>query len=197
MTDINDKFGSMAPLKHSTTRRKGEPGEFNWAATDAGTAYYGKIGTSSASFQFPAGKKVNCNPKAKDRFLGFLNELDARGYHAKDVSALCIRKKRGGSTMSIHSWGAAMDVDPDTNPFQPNSTHPSTVFPENVEKLAWKYGLSWGARFGDAMHFEAGSPTWWGIKLLWLRDNDFLSADEVYEIARANKLNLDDSEPVA
>ena len=182
--DVTDPYGSMAPVKRQTYKRKGLPGEFNWASTDEGTKFYGKIGSPMAKFQTPLGHTVTAAPKAAPRFEGFLKDLDARGYHAKDCDALCIRQKRGGTSMSIHSWGAAMDVDPDVNPFQPGSSHPWTVFPENVEALAWKWGLSWGARFGDTMHFEAGSPQWWKGRLTWLVSKNYMAQAQMDEIVK-------------
>jgi D-alanyl-D-alanine carboxypeptidase len=61
------------------------------------------------------------------------------------------RSKRGGGGKSMHAYGTAVDFNPDQNAFQGRTTN----FPEETEKIAWKHGLSWGARFGDPMHFEA------------------------------------------
>lgn len=52
---------------------------------------------------------------------------------------LHVRKKRGGNTWSIHSWGAAIDLDPVHN--KQNWTRVKATMPDKVidtfEKEGW------------------------------------------------------------
>lgn len=67
------------------------------------------------------------------------------------------RLKRGGSTLSIHSWGAAIDLDPERNAFGKLWRANSGMMPEAVVKLFEAEGWEWGGLWSkpDAMHFQA------------------------------------------
>jgi len=62
-----------------------------------------------------------------------------------------IRKKRGGSTMSLHSWGIAVDVNAYANCFgcKPKLT-------AKFVKCFTDAGFDWGGTWGkpDGMHFQ-------------------------------------------
>jgi hypothetical protein len=62
-----------------------------------------------------------------------------------------IRKKRGGSTMSLHSWGIAVDVNAFSNCFgcKPKLT-------AKFVKCFTDAGFDWGGTWGkpDGMHFQ-------------------------------------------
>jgi len=62
-----------------------------------------------------------------------------------------IRKKRGGSTMSLHSWGIAVDVNAFANCFgcKPKLT-------AKFVKCFTDAGFDWGGTWGkpDGMHFQ-------------------------------------------
>lgn len=77
---------------------------------------------------------------------------------------LNVRKVRGGNSWSIHSWGAAVDVNPERNQFrwthkQARLAKPDAErFWEIVEAESW---VSLGRqRDYDWMHFEATRPSW-------------------------------------
>jgi hypothetical protein len=72
---------------------------------------------------------------------------------------LNVRKMRGGSSWSIHSWGAAIDLDPDNNQLRWDNNKATFAksdydpFWEIVEKEGW---TSLGRRKNyDWMHFQA------------------------------------------
>jgi hypothetical protein len=96
--------------------------------------FYGQVGTGMTQIVMPFPlklawetdtivRKVTCHEKCADSFLKIWKEtLDH--YGADKISRLrldlfggClnVRKMRGGSSWSIHSWGAAWDTDPDMN----------------------------------------------------------------------------------
>lgn len=66
------------------------------------------------------------------------------------------RKKRGGSSYSLHAYGAAIDLDPGQNSFRDSWPIRSTMPLEVMEIFAREGWKSAGAWWGyDAMHFEA------------------------------------------
>lgn len=72
------------------------------------------------------------------------------------------RLKRGGSTLSNHSWGLALDMDVPHNPFQRGGptdmpTGRPGGNPGQVRAIAHSLGMRWGGDYRgtrDAMHFE-------------------------------------------
>lgn len=66
------------------------------------------------------------------------------------------RLKRGGSTYSLHAWGAAIDLDADDNTFRDTWPVKADMPLEIMEAFAREGWLSAGAFWGyDAMHFQA------------------------------------------
>lgn len=64
------------------------------------------------------------------------------------------RNIRGGSTKSIHSYGAAIDINPPTNPM---GTRLITDMPRKFVECFKEVGFEWGGDYPgrkDAMHFE-------------------------------------------
>ena len=62
------------------------------------------------------------------------------------------RLKRGGSTLSNHSWGSAIDLDPAGNPFGGKVTMPRAVV-DLFAAEGWVWGGPWNT--ADGMHFQA------------------------------------------
>jgi hypothetical protein len=69
------------------------------------------------------------------------------------------RLMRGGSSLSIHSWGAAIDLDPERNAFGRKYSERQGMMPMDVVHLFKAEGWTWGGTWskGDAMHFQAAS----------------------------------------
>lgn len=67
------------------------------------------------------------------------------------------RLKRGGSSLSIHSWGAAIDLDPEHNGFGVKYSEKKGMMPQAVVALFKNEGWTWGGLWStpDAMHFQA------------------------------------------
>ena len=66
------------------------------------------------------------------------------------------RKKRGGSSLSTHSWGIAIDVNGNENPFKSTETTFSAEAVDIMEKHGFlSGGRAWGK---DWMHFQAAIP---------------------------------------
>jgi len=102
------------------------------------------------------GKKFQVNRKVADRFTGFLNELEQRGYNIKEVQGHNNRKIFGTNVTSQHAFGNAIDLNPGDN-----GEGTAGNLPPDISQLAAKYGLSWGgdwkSRSKDPMHFEASA----------------------------------------
>lgn len=68
------------------------------------------------------------------------------------------RRMRGGSRLSMHSWGAAIDIDPDRNPLGKPYKESSGMMPMKVVEIFERHGWEWGGRWGnraDCQHFQA------------------------------------------
>jgi hypothetical protein len=83
-------------------------------------------------------------------------EFERQGWH---VYGGChnYREKRGGSTLSTHAWGIALDMNPNENTLRSSSTSFSPAAVDIMEK--WGFlsgGRAWGR---DWMHFQAAIPS--------------------------------------
>jgi hypothetical protein len=69
------------------------------------------------------------------------------------------RLMRGGSQLSIHSWGGAIDLDPAFNSFGKPYDASKMMMPHPVIDAFAAEGWVWGGRWGkpDAMHFQAAT----------------------------------------
>lgn len=67
------------------------------------------------------------------------------------------RLMRGGARLSMHSWGCAIDLDPQRNglgvPWRPERGMMPVAVVEAFEAEGWVAGARW--RTADAMHFQA------------------------------------------
>lgn len=112
--------------------------------------------------------RITCNQKVKESIYNIF-EKTLKVYGEKELrrlrldlfgGCLNVRKMRGSSTKwSIHSWGTAIDLDPDRNTLRMNSTK-ATFAKANYNDF-WKIveGEGWvslgRARNFDWMHFQA------------------------------------------
>jgi len=137
-------------------------------------AFYGKPGDESQlvaiTFPYPIyyeGRvvtKSRCHHKVAASLLRVLNAIKDRNSsnhevmeEAEDYGGIFnFRLKRGGSTYSVHAWGAAIDLDADDNAFRDSWPITADMPLEIMEEFAREGWLSAGAFWGyDAMHFQA------------------------------------------
>ena len=143
--------------------------------------FYGPIGENQTTLVLPytlklawdpsvTVKKISCNKKVSSS-LYTIFEKTLKTYGEKDLRVLrldlfggClnVRKMRGSSTVwSIHSWGTAIDLDPDNNQLKWNNLQSTFAkkeydeFWKIVEDEKW---VSLGkSRNFDWMHFQAAT----------------------------------------
>jgi hypothetical protein len=68
----------------------------------------------------------------------------------------CYRLERGGSRLSVHSWGCAIDMDPGHNPF-PHAWEPNKgMIDPDFAAILQAHGFDWRGNKGDIdpMHFQ-------------------------------------------
>jgi hypothetical protein len=114
-------------------------------------------------------KTMRCHRLVADNFLRVFNELlKVYGYEkikelGIDLFGGCFnyRAMRGGSDYSRHSWGVAIDLDPERNQLKETSKTARFARPEYKQMIDifYKHGfISLGREKGfDFMHFEIKS----------------------------------------
>lgn len=105
-----------------------------------------------------------CHKAVKDALQAALREIydtlgkrrfEKEGWH---VYGGCYnyRRKRGGSNLSTHSWGIAIDINPGENGLRSSKTSFSDEAIDIMEKHGFlSGGRAWGR---DYMHFQAAIP---------------------------------------
>ena len=145
---------------HMPGRRMGIPGEFNAAAS----GQFGPPGpTMQTQITLKDGQRLTVNKMVADRYKGFFDSMIDRGYPVNTGGGgggYNLRSKVGGGGLSMHAYGTAADINVGQNPYMGRTN----MRDDDVERLAWQHGLSWGGRFGDPMHFEAMGPQAWAVR---------------------------------
>ncbi len=110
--------------------------------------------------------RMKCHEKVADEFTAIFNDILSH-YGYKEIVRLGIdlfggcfnfRKMRGGSNWSRHSWGVAIDLDPERNKLKESGKTARFARPEYkpMIDIFYKHGfLSLGVEKNfDYMHFE-------------------------------------------
>lgn len=154
----------------------GVPGaQMNYAETGV----LGPPGSNLVTIKTPSGIPVQVNAAAAEAMQGFLGDLENSGYKITSLGGFYNRQKVGGSTPSEHAWGTAVDINPQSNPFQSSQSD----LPANVHDMAAKWGLIWGGDWSspkDTMHFQ------WGGSKPWLPTQP---TDQLTAAATANNVD--------
>lgn len=140
-------------------------------------SFYGSPGSNQVTLSLPYPMRVawnkrqivkswSCHAKVDENMKRiFQRTLDHYGYEKiKELGldlwggTLNVRKMRGGSSWSMHSWGIAVDIDPDNNALKWGSNRATLARPEY--KKFWEFVYDEGAislgieRNYDWMHFQ-------------------------------------------
>jgi len=142
------------------------------------TAFYGNVGQNQTQLLLPYPMrlawdtskticKISCHKEVHDSLGEILseiygvygNDLDKLQKDGMDLFGGClnVRKVRGGDSWSIHSWGAAIDLDPAHNTLsmhRDRAAMPNQIIDIFVSKGWTSMGRS---RNYDFMHFQAAS----------------------------------------
>ena len=164
------------PEKPSTIVK---PSNLTWPKQDykSMTNFYGPVGENQTKLSLPYPmklawdanivlNKITCHKKCTEAFYNIF-ERTLKAYGQKDITKLkldlfggClnVRRMRGGSAWSIHSWGAAVDLDPDRNQLKWDKD--KAAFGKKEYDEFWNIVESEGAvslgrtRNFDWMHFQ-------------------------------------------
>lgn len=108
---------------------------------------------------------IACNETLLGDLLAIFRDIDHAGLMDRIVTydgCYVYRKIRGGSILSMHARGAAIDINADLNPMgaRPKRIGERGCVAELVPIFA-QYGWYWGGNFTrcDGMHFEKGIIT--------------------------------------
>ena len=110
------------------------------------------------------GKYIQVNKLAADAFTRVNNQLYGQvNYNFYDLGTFAWRANRNNaSSLSLHSFGIAIDINPKQNPNSKTSKKPcQTDLPATVINTFKSNGFRWGGDYKtvcDAMHFEWLGP---------------------------------------
>lgn len=164
--------------KHITNVSENTPLSNRWPKQDYNSMcnYYGPVGENQTKLELPYPlklawdknvtiKKMTCNEKCAKAFYSVFEKIQQT--YGSEISKLkldvfggClnVRRMRGGTSWSIHSWGAAIDLDPDNNQLKWGKE--KALFSKPIYNDFWKIvedegGVSLGReRNYDWMHFQ-------------------------------------------
>lgn len=193
---LTDKLGAMSPQLRPWTENEDPgaslPGEFNYSLTPEGAQQYGiadqngnitpeSVKEQLTTIQTNGGARFTLNKNISEKARLFLNDLEARGYPVSSSGGFAWRQKNGGASgLSTHATGTTFDINSGNNGGTMKGQNPVIDLPPDVEKLANFYGFSWGAKFGDPMHFESMPQEVHTQKLAQLEEQGYI-APKPYE----------------
>jgi hypothetical protein len=118
---------------------------------------------------YEGGPKCQINAAILEAFCQLGAVFVRHGYVVRRIGAYNCRKITGGTTMSAHAWGIAVDINDDTNPYRLDRlvTDMSPAMIADVLAIrtrdgvhVWRWGGNWDGDPDtphsnyDAMHFE-------------------------------------------
>lgn len=153
--NVEDSANEATPSFSSLATGGGGTGGFSAPGGIGGLGYGGAEPSDLGTVKTKSGKTAKVAKEFVSAFQGFVNDLEATGYQIRSIGGYDRRPNvNNPSVMSYHASGAAIDINPDTNP---NGSR-KTDMPPNIREIAAKWGLGWGGDFKttpDPMHFSA------------------------------------------
>lgn len=108
---------------------------------------------------------IRVNKKCADSLLRVLTRIgqevtaaDREKYQLNRYGgAYSFRLMRGLGRLSVHSWGAAIDLAPELNPLGAEYGSRPNMMPQQAVRLFQDEGWGWGGQWrrADAQHFQA------------------------------------------
>ncbi len=101
-------------------------------------------------------RTLHCHRRLADVFGASFGAIAKRGLEGKiETFGGCFnfRSKRTSAKLSAHSWGIAIDLNPETNP-QGKSGAMERAVVEVFQEFGFKWGGDWSGRSKDPMHFQ-------------------------------------------
>lgn len=150
------------------------PRENPWPLFSRMEKFYGRAGDESnlvsivppyqMRYAGRAVRSLRCHKKVAASLLRVLEDIKSVIPASPDIAdeaedyggCFNFRNKRGSSSLSVHAWGAAIDLDADDNTFRDHWPMQADMPLEIMECFAREGWVAAGAFWGyDAMHFEA------------------------------------------
>jgi len=171
-----DKAVNVEPPK--TANKKISEHHTEWPLQKDCMMFYGKVGTNQVKCELPFEMVLAWDPKSKLKSYSchklvkepmeriWQRTFDYYGYEKiKELrlhyfgGCLNVRKMRGGSSSSMHSWGIAVDIDPDRNDLHTSWKNSQMSKPEYRKFVQFWYddgfiNLGLEADY-DSMHMQA------------------------------------------
>jgi LysM repeat protein len=101
-------------------------------------------------------RSLYCHKKMVDIFSGVFAAIESEGLREKIRTyggCFNFRSKRTGSKLSTHSWGIAIDLNPETNP-QGKTGDMDLGVAGVFGRFGFKWGGDWSGMTKDPMHFQ-------------------------------------------
>ncbi len=99
---------------------------------------------------------IRCHYLLADRFQAVFESISSKDLGAQTCflgGCYCFRQKRNGPGISTHSWGIAIDINPETNQHgKPGDMNPEIV--ETFKNFGFIWGGDWNGKARDPMHFQ-------------------------------------------
>lgn len=114
------------------------------------------VAENIVSVALHTGQKVRMHKLAAEEFARLFKEAcQAAGEAPKSVQTF-VPRVTAQKTLSLHSWGIAVDFDPSRNPVGGKNSWMRTAAGQAFVKVFEDAGWTWGGRwsFKDDMHFQ-------------------------------------------
>lgn len=114
-------------------------------------------------------RKIRVHRKCEDSLLAILNNIADHFGSEQEIESNRLhlyggcynfRLMRGGTSLSMHSFGCAIDLDPSHNQLGKAYSEKDGMMPMAVVKIFEREGWVWGGRWHrpDCQHFQAAVP---------------------------------------
>lgn len=160
--EASSSGGSSSDGGGSSGTATASPGAKGVRITDAQRiTHFGQPGDAGriTTYKTPWGITVSVHREVKDRFAQACDEAATKSsWRPRRIDSLAVRKIRGGSSWSLHSWAIAWDFFA-TGPGVPppgGVWTPDNAVDEAFGQVFEKYGFTWGKRWDrqDIPHIE-------------------------------------------